>query len=86
MASHSTALGLRTSAPAQLRRAGGKGLGCLDPLGASRRLPPVKKMAITIKGRFDAVVLGIHDHRNDAFVESMNGQFKQAKRPLTEQS
>jgi transposase len=44
------------------------------------RLEPFKKMATTIKERFDAVVRGMLDHRSNAFVESMNGQLQQAKR------
>ena len=50
--------------------------------GAARRcrLEPFKKLAATIKERFDAVVRGMLDHRSNAFVESMNGQLQQAKR------
>ncbi len=44
------------------------------------RLEPFKKLAATIKERFDAVVRGMLDHRSNAFVESMNGQPQQAKR------
>lgn len=44
------------------------------------RLQPFKKLAATIKERFDAVVRGMLDHRSNAFVESMNGQMQQAKR------
>lgn len=44
------------------------------------RLEPFKKLALTIKQRFDAVVRGMLDHRSNAFVESMNGQLQQAKR------
>ena len=44
------------------------------------RLEPFKKLAATIKQRFDAVVRGMLDHRSNAFVESMNGQLQQAKR------
>jgi transposase len=44
------------------------------------RLEPFKKLAATIKARFDAVVRGMLDHRSNAFVESMNGQFQQANR------
>ena len=44
------------------------------------RLEPLKKLASTIKDRFDAVVRGMLDHRSNAFVESMNGQLQQAKR------
>jgi transposase len=44
------------------------------------RLEPFKKLAATIKDRFDAVVRGMLDHRSNAFVESMNGQLQQAKR------
>jgi transposase len=38
------------------------------------RLKPFKKLATTIKERFDAVVRGMLDHRSNAFVESMNGK------------
>lgn len=44
------------------------------------RLEPFKKLAATIKARFDAVVRGMTDHRSNAFVEAMNGQLQQAKR------
>jgi transposase len=44
------------------------------------RLEPFKKLAATIKDKFDAVVRGMLDHRSNAFVESMNGQLQQAKR------
>lgn len=44
------------------------------------RLESFKKLAATIKDRFDAVVRGMLDHRSNAFVESMNGQLQQAKR------
>jgi transposase len=44
------------------------------------RLEPFKKLAATIKERFDSVVRGMLDHRSNAFVESMNGQLQQAKR------
>jgi transposase len=44
------------------------------------RLEPFKKLATTIKERFDAVVRGMLDHRSNAFVEAMNGQLQQAKR------
>lgn len=44
------------------------------------RLEPFKKLAATIKERFDAVIRGMLDHRSNAFVESMNGQMQQAKR------
>jgi transposase len=44
------------------------------------RLEPFKKLAATIKGKFDAVVRGMLDHRSNAFVESMNGLMQQAKR------
>jgi len=37
------------------------------------RLAPFKKLAATIKARFDAVVRGMLDQRSNAFVESMNG-------------
>jgi transposase len=44
------------------------------------RLEPFKKLAATIKERFDAVVRGMLDHRSNAFVESMNSQLQLAKR------
>jgi transposase len=44
------------------------------------RLEPFKKLAATLKERFDAVVRGMLDHRSNAFVEAMNGQLQQAKR------
>ena len=44
------------------------------------RLDPFKKLAATIKERFDAVVRGMLDHRSNAFVEAMNGLLQQAKR------
>ena len=44
------------------------------------RLEPFKKLAGTIKDKFDAVVRGMLDHRSNAFVESMNGLLQQAKR------
>jgi len=44
------------------------------------RLEPFKKLAATLKERFDAVVRGMTDHRSNAFVEAMNGLLQQAKR------
>lgn len=44
------------------------------------RLEPFKKLASTIKDRFNAVVRGMTDHRSNAFVEAMNGLLQQAKR------
>lgn len=44
------------------------------------RLEPFKKLATTIKDKFNAVVRGMLDHRSNAFVESMNGLMQQAKR------
>lgn len=44
------------------------------------RLGPFKKLAATLKERFDAVVRGMVDHRSNAFVEAMNGLLQQAKR------
>ena len=44
------------------------------------RLEPFKKLATTLKDRFDAVVRGMLDHRSNAFVEAMNGLLQQAKR------
>jgi transposase len=44
------------------------------------RLEPFKKLATTLKDRFDAVVRGMTDHRSNAYVEAMNGLLQQAKR------
>jgi transposase len=44
------------------------------------RLEPFKKLAATLRQRFDAVVRGMTDHRSNAFVEAMNGLLQQAKR------
>ena len=44
------------------------------------RLEPFKKLATTLKERFDAVVSGMVDHRSNAVVEAMNGLLQQAKR------
>ena len=44
------------------------------------RLEPFKKLAATIKERFEAVVRGMLDHRSNAYVEAMNGLLQQAKR------
>ena len=44
------------------------------------RLEPFKKLAVTLRERFDAVVRGMLDHRSNAFVEAMNGLMQQAKR------
>ena len=44
------------------------------------RLEPVKKLAPTLKERFEAVVRGMVDPRSNAFVEAMNGLLQQAKR------
>lgn len=44
------------------------------------RLEPFKKLAATLKERFDAVVRGMLDHRSNAYVEAMNGLLQQAKR------
>lgn len=44
------------------------------------RLDPFKKLAATIKDRFDAVVRGMVEHRSNAYVEAMNGLLQQAKR------
>jgi transposase len=44
------------------------------------RLEPFKKLATTLKERFDAVVRGMVDHRSNAFVEAMNGLLQQSKR------
>jgi transposase len=45
------------------------------------RLEPFKKLAATLKERFDAVVRGMVDHRSNAFVEAMNGLLQQAGAP-----
>lgn len=48
---------------------------------ASRcRLEPFKKLAATLKQRFDGVVRGMLDNRSNAYVEAMNGLLQQAKR------
>jgi transposase len=44
------------------------------------RLEPFKKLAATLKERFEGVVRGMVDHRSNAFVEAMNGLLQQAKR------
>ena len=44
------------------------------------RLEPFKKLAVTIRQHFDAVVRGMLEHRSNAFVEAMNGLLQQAKR------
>ncbi len=44
------------------------------------RLEPFKKLAVTLQGKFDAVVRGMLDHRNNAYVEAMNGLLQQTKR------
>ena len=44
------------------------------------RLEPFKRLAGTLKARFEAVVRGMVDHRSNAFVEAMNGLLQQAKR------
>jgi transposase len=48
------------------------------------RLEPFKKLATTIKERFDVVVRGLLDHRSNAFVESMSGQLQQANERLAD--
>ena len=60
-------------------QAGGD-LGAWTSWARRCRLEPFKKLATTIKERFDTVVRGMLDHRSNAFVESMNGQLQQAKR------
>jgi transposase len=79
-AAHGAARGLRAGPAAQQRRASGQRSDGLDELGRRCRLEPFKKLAATIKERFDAVVRGMLDHRSNAFVESMNGLLQQAKR------
>jgi len=44
------------------------------------RLEPFKKLATTLRERFDGVVRGMTDNRTNAFVEAMNGLLQQAKR------
>lgn len=44
------------------------------------RLEPFKKLASTLRERFEAIVRGMLDHRSNAFVEAMNGLMQQAKR------
>jgi len=44
------------------------------------RLEPFKKLATTLKERFEVVVRGMVDHRSNAFVEAINGLLQQAKR------
>lgn len=44
------------------------------------RLEPFKKLATSLKERFEAVVRGMLDHRSNAYVEAMNGLLQQAKR------
>lgn len=43
-------------------------------------LDPFKKLTACLKGRFDAVVRGLNDHRSNAIVGAMNGLLQQAKR------
>ena len=44
------------------------------------RLEPFKKLAKTLREKFDAVVRGMLDSRSNAYVEAMNGLLQQAKR------
>lgn len=44
------------------------------------RLEPFKKLAKTLREKFDAVVCGMLDSRSNAYVEAMNGLLQQAKR------
>jgi len=44
------------------------------------RLEPFKKLAKTLKQRFDGVVRGMLDNRSNAYVEAMNGLLQQTKR------
>lgn len=44
------------------------------------RLEPFKKLAASLKQRFDGVVRGMLDNRSNAYVEAMNGLLQQAKR------
>lgn len=44
------------------------------------RLEPFKKLAATLKQRFDGLVRGMLDNRSNAYVEAMNGLLQQAKR------
>jgi len=44
------------------------------------RLQPFKKLAKTLKAKFDGVVRGMLDNRSNAYVETMNGLLQQVKR------
>ena len=44
------------------------------------RLDSFKRLAMTLRTHFDAVVRGMLDNRSNAFVEAMNGLMQQAKR------
>jgi len=44
------------------------------------RLDAFKRLAMTLKSHFDAVLRGMLDHRSNAFVEAMNCLMQQAKR------
>lgn len=44
------------------------------------RLEPFKKLAATLRDKFDAVLRGMLDGRSNAYVEALNGQLQQAKR------
>jgi transposase len=58
----------------------GADLGAWLSWARRSRLEPFKRLAATLKERFDAVVRGMVDHRSNAFVEAMNGLLQQAKR------
>jgi Transposase len=58
---------LCTRSAAQQRRAGRGRVGGLDKLGQALSAGAVKKLATTIKERFEAVVRGMLDHRSNAF-------------------
>jgi len=44
------------------------------------RLEPFKKLAKTLKAKFEGVVRGMLDNRSNAYVETMNGLLQQVKR------
>ena len=44
------------------------------------RLDAFKRLGMTLRTHFDAVVRGMVDHRSNAFVEAMNGLLQQARR------
>jgi transposase len=56
------------------------GLGAWLRWARRCRLEPFKKLASTLKERFDAVVRGMVDHRSNAIMEALNGLLQRAKR------